>query len=158
MKSRPNLMQSQDIPGGVTEKSQTRLLSSTNTKQVKADQSMYYEYDDLSDIKDIELGEPIVELLERERREWHDERMKLLNCIHLQQIELNQRSKAVTDIATNIAKQFADVIESFENRLLVVESKVQKDLKDIRVIAESLKSSVHEMQQLSAITVNNTIS
>ncbi len=36
----------------------------------------------------------LVEVLERERREWHQERVKLLQCIHLQQLELAARASA----------------------------------------------------------------
>ena len=47
---------------------------------------------------------PIVELLEKERKEWQSERLKLIHCIHLQQIELSQRSAAAYDRATDIAR------------------------------------------------------
>lgn len=46
----------------------------------------------------------MVELLEKERKEWQLERLKLIHCIHLQQIELSQRSAAAYDRATDIAK------------------------------------------------------
>ena len=65
-------------------------------------------------------------MLERERREWHSERIKLVNCIQLQQVELNQRSLAAHDKAVDIAKDFARVIEGFEQRLLTVEENVHK--------------------------------
>ncbi len=71
------------------------------------------------------VDEPIVELLERERREWHTERIKLLHCIHLQQLELNQRSISAHERAADIAKEFASAIEKFEERLVSVESNVQ---------------------------------
>ena len=47
---------------------------------------------------------PVVELLEKERKDWQLERLKLIHCIHLQQIELSQRSVAAYDRATDIAK------------------------------------------------------
>lgn len=37
-------------------------------------------------------------------REWHEERMKLLHCIHMQQMEMSQRSIAAHDRAVDIAK------------------------------------------------------
>jgi hypothetical protein len=44
------------------------------------------------------------EVLERERREWRVERLRLLQCIHHQQIELAQRAAAAHERATEIAK------------------------------------------------------
>ena len=46
----------------------------------------------------------VVELLEKERKDWQLERLKLIHCIHLQQLELSQRSAAAYDRATDIAK------------------------------------------------------
>jgi len=80
-------------------------------------------------------------MLERERREWYIERTKLVNCIQLQQVELNQRSLAAHDKAVDIAKDFARVIEGFEQRLLTVEENVHKELVSIRTIMEHLKNS-----------------
>jgi hypothetical protein len=80
-------------------------------------------------------------MLERERREWYVERTKLVNCIQLQQVELNQRSLAAHDKAVDIAKDFARVIEGFEQRLLTVEENVHKELVSIRTIMEYLKNS-----------------
>jgi hypothetical protein len=45
-----------------------------------------------------------IEILERERKEWHRERIKLVHCIHQQQLELAQRAAAAHDKATEIAK------------------------------------------------------
>jgi hypothetical protein len=49
---------------------------------------------------------PLIELLEMERKEWQLERVKLIHCIHLQQLELTQRSTAAHDRATGIAKVY----------------------------------------------------
>lgn len=84
--------------------------------------------------------EKLIQMLERERREWHSERTKLVNCIQLQQVELNQRSLAAHDKAVDIAKDFARVIEGFEQRLLTVEENVHKELVSIRQIMEYLKN------------------
>ena len=43
-------------------------------------------------------------MLERERKESHAERVKLIHCIHLQQIELTQRAVASHEKAAEIAK------------------------------------------------------
>lgn len=69
-----------------------------------------------------ESDEPIVELLDRERRcvslldcsfcpswvwfvrQWQAEREKLIQCIHLQQLELAQRNLAAQERAVDIAK------------------------------------------------------
>lgn len=85
-----------------------------------------------------------MELLERERREWQSEREKLIQCIHLQQLELTQRSVAAHERAAGIAKEFAHVIEGFEERLLSVESNVQKEILQIRSIAESILAKKSE--------------
>ena len=41
----------------------------------------------------------LMELLERERKEWHVERVKLVQCIHLQQLELASRASAAQETA-----------------------------------------------------------
>lgn len=86
----------------------------------------------------------IVELLERERREWQTERLKLIHCIHLQQLELSQRATAAQERATEIAIEFAKVIEGFEQRLVTMETNVQKEIGSLKSIAESIKSSVSQ--------------
>ena len=48
--------------------------------------------------------EPIIEQLERERRQWQSERERLLQCIHLQQLELSQRALAAQERALEIAQ------------------------------------------------------
>jgi hypothetical protein len=48
--------------------------------------------------------EPVIELLERERKQWQSERERLIQCIHLQQLELTQRSMAAQERALEIAK------------------------------------------------------
>ena len=75
----------------------------------------------------------------------HKERSKLIHCIHLQQVELTERTSAGIfyiillndennfnsnwillgqEYAANIAKEFAKVIESFEERLIAIEENV----------------------------------
>jgi len=109
------------------------------------DRSTYSTSDNNYQQYNIELDdgddEKLIQMLERERREWHSERIKLVNCIQLQQVELNQRSLAAHDKAVDIAKDFARVIEGFEQRLLTVEENVHKELVSIRQIMEYLKSS-----------------
>lgn len=53
---------------------------------------------------DSESGEPIIEMLERERRQWQAERERLIQCIHLQQLEMSQRALAAHERAVDIAK------------------------------------------------------
>ena len=74
----------------------------------------------------------IVQVLERERREWHAERAKLTHCIQLQQIELAARSSAAQETAVLIAKEFARAIETFEERLEKVETRNEKELTEIK--------------------------
>jgi hypothetical protein len=57
-----------------------------------------------NDSSDSDSGEPIVEILERERRQWQSERERLIQCIHLQQLEMAQRSQAAHERAVEIAK------------------------------------------------------
>lgn len=89
------------------------------------------EYDD----------ETVVEMLERERKEWQSDRVKLIHCIHLQQLELTQRAVASHEKATDIAKEFARAIEGFEERLVSVENNVHKEISAIKSIAETLLQS-----------------
>mmetsp|Transcript_718 Transcript_718/g.1239 ORF Transcript_718/g.1239 Transcript_718/m.1239 type:complete len:134 (-) Transcript_718:251-652(-) len=87
-------------------------------------------------------------MLERERREWQSDRVKLIHCIHLQQLELTQRAVASHEKATDIAKEFARAIEGFEERLVSVENNVHKEISAIKSIAETLlKSSDMKNQQ-----------
>lgn len=92
---------------------------------------------DLGDLThDDEMS--IVEVLERERRQWHAERIKLIHCIHLQQLELTSSSSAAQDRASSIAKEFARTIAGFEERLVNIETNVQKELMAIKAIASQL--------------------
>ncbi|RYG66165.1 hypothetical protein EON64_10375 [archaeon] len=88
--------------------------------------------------------EPIVELLERERRQWQSEREKLIQCIHLQQLELSQRSVAAQERAVEIAKDFAQVIEAFEERLITIETNVQREISSLKSITEALLSALNK--------------
>jgi hypothetical protein len=83
-------------------------------------------------LKDMEEHLSIVQVLERERREWHAERAKLTHCIQLQQIELAARSSAAQETAALIAKEFARAIETFEERLEKVETRNEKELTEIK--------------------------
>ncbi len=71
-------------------------------------------------------------------RKWQDEKEKLIQCIHLQQLELTQRSMAAHERALDIAKDFAKVIASFEERLVTVETNIQKEISSLRGITDSL--------------------
>ena len=96
--------------------------------QAQLDASAAAEADDYS----------VVELLERERREWHAERTKLVQCIHLQQLELAARASAAQETAGTIAKEFAVSIEDYEARLMAVEGQVQRELGDIKDMLRKL--------------------
>eukprot|EP01031_Cornospumella_fuschlensis_P034566 gene34566-41855_t len=98
------------------------------------------EADDVSSTSDSD--EPIVELLERERRQWQSEREKLIQCIHLQQLELSQRSVAAQERAVEIAKDFAQVIEAFEERLITIETNVQREISSLKTISEALLAAL----------------
>ena len=82
----------------------------------------------------------VVEILEHERRQWHAERIKLIHCIHLQQLELAASASAAQGRASEIAKEFARAIEGFEERLVNMESNVQKELLTIKAIATDLNA------------------
>ena len=84
----------------------------------------------------------LVEQHERERRQWLDERKQLVQCVKLQQLELQQRAIAAQETATNIAKDFMQTIANFEDRLFTVENNVNKEILSIKAIAESLKASL----------------
>jgi len=87
--------------------------------------------------------ESLVEMLDRERREWSKERMQLVQCIQLQQIELEQRATAAHERAAEIAKEFARAIVAFEERLFGIEDNVQKEIMGLKTISESLKVSAY---------------
>ncbi len=63
--------------------------------------------DDMS--SDSDSGEPIIEMLERERRQWQAERERLIQCIHLQQLEMSQRALAAHERAVEIAKVISNL-------------------------------------------------
>eukprot|EP00981_Chlorochromonas_danica_P006863 scaffold1498_cov180-Ochromonas_danica.AAC.14 len=116
--------------------------SSTATKGMLP-MSQLEEYGDDEDLSSSsDSDEPIVELLERERRQWQAEREKLIQCIHLQQLELAQRNLAAQERAVDIAKDFTKVIESFEERLVNIESHVQREMNSLKAIAESLLAAL----------------
>lgn len=87
---------------------------------------------------DASAEEPLVEVIERERRQWHEERMELLKCIHMQQVELNQRSIAAHERATEIAKELAKTIELFDARLFAVENSSKDQSNQSSLILKSL--------------------
>lgn len=122
----------------VKEGRQIKYNGSNDRSTYSTTDNHYQQYNVESDEAD---DEKLIQMLERERREWYIERTKLVNCIQLQQVELNQRSLAAHDKAVDIAKDFARVIEGFEQRLLTVEENVHKELVSIRTIMEHLKNS-----------------
>lgn len=63
-----------------------------------------FKFGDLEVSSTSSSDEPIIELLERERKQWQSERERLIQCIHLQQLELTQRSMAAQERALEIAK------------------------------------------------------
>jgi len=64
----------------------------------------------------------IIQLHQRERREWQRERSQLLTVIELQQRELSKRGNTVQERAAEIAREFSKSIMSFEERLVACES------------------------------------
>ena len=114
------------------------------------------KYDESNDFggEEDDFGGLAVEVLERERREWRLERLRLMHCIHHQQIELAQRAAAAHERATEIAKEFSRAIETYEERLLLVENNVQQEIKGMKGITDSLKSAVEGMETGQAFTNN----
>ena len=113
-------------------------------------------YDELNNLNegDEELEALAIEVLERERREWRLERLRLIHCIHHQQIELAQRASAAHEKATEIAKEFSRAIETYEERLILVENNVQQELKGMKSITDTLKSTVVQMESGQSFTNN----
>ena len=113
-------------------------------------------YDELDELNegDEELEALAIEVLERERREWKLERLRLMHCIHHQQIELAQRASAAHERATEIAKEFSRAIETYEERLLLVENNVQQEIKGMKSITDTLKSTVNQMESGQSFTNN----
>ena len=75
-------------------------------------------------------------------RQWQTEREKLIQCIHLQQLELTQRAAAAHERAVDIAKEFSKAIELFESRLVSVETNVQKEVQSVRGIADAMLAAM----------------
>lgn len=96
---------------------------------------------DDADLHSMQDDISVVEILERERRQWHAERIKLIHCIHLQQLELAARSSAAQERATDIAKEFARAIDGFEQRLVAMETNSQKELQAIRSVVEAMRGA-----------------
>ena len=111
-------------------------------------------YDELNGLNEgnDELEALAIEVLERERREWRLERLRLMHCIHHQQIELAQRASAAHERATEIAKEFSRAIETYEERLLLVENNVQQEIKGMKSITDTLKSTVNQMENGQSFT------
>jgi hypothetical protein len=99
--------------------------------------SFFFEHNDL----ELTEEETLVEMMQRERRDWHNERTKLVHCVHIQQLELMQRAAASHERAGEIAKEFARTIDKFEERLYNVEANVQKEIIAIKILAENLRGS-----------------
>ena len=95
-------------------------------------------------VKDMEDHLSIVQVLEKERREWHAERAKLTHCIHLQQVELASRSAAAQETAALIAKEFARVIEGFEERILKVETANEREIGQLKGMVSELLAAKRE--------------
>ncbi len=95
-------------------------------------------------VKDMEDHLSIVQVLEKERREWHAERAKLTHCIHLQQVELASRSAAAQETAALIAKEFARVIEGFEERILKVETANEREIGQLKGMVSELLAAKKE--------------
>jgi hypothetical protein len=60
----------------------------------------------------------------------------------MQQLELSQRAVAAQERATDIAKDFAQIIASFEERLVSIEDNVQKEIMAVKTITGSLTNAV----------------
>lgn len=109
--------------------------------------------DDCSDRSD---EQPIVELLERERKQWQLEREKLVQCIHLQQLELTKRSQAAHERAVDIAREFARVIDGFEERLVHVESSVQQEVVSLKTVAEQIHGDMKDYREFRSKVATHT--
>ena len=60
------------------------------------------------------------------------------------------RSTAAHERAVDVAKDFAQTIESFEERLVSIEDNVQKELMAVKSLAESLNSTVASLKTVVA--------
>jgi len=115
-------------------------LSPSSTMRSTFATSNRHFYDTFASLQPPD-DESLVEMIDRERREWHKERMQLVQCIQLQQIELEQRAIAAHDKATEIAKDFARAIVGFEERLFSVEDNVEKEITGLKKIAGLLSKN-----------------
>ena len=116
-------------------------ISGTNTTSTSRMINSFRAADGAS----TEDDETLIEMIDRERRDWHKERMQFVQCIQLQQVELEQRAVAAHDRAAEIAKEFARAIGGFEERLCAIEDHVHKETMGLKSIAESLRASTPSM-------------
>ena len=101
-----NLYQNQTNKGKIpSRKSKTKQRKNSGAKLNSDPSSFFFSSGSNSSVVSNSESslEPIVELLEKERRQWSNERGRLIQCIHLQQLELNQRSIAGHEKASQIA-------------------------------------------------------
>jgi hypothetical protein len=124
--------------GGYSVTADSPVASNSQPTSVTLDEDILASPQGQMTVKDMEEHLSIVQVLEKERREWHAERAKLTHCVHLQQVELASRSAAAQETAALIAKEFARVIEGFEERLLKVETANEREIGQLKSLVAEL--------------------
>ena len=77
-------------------------------------------------------------MIERERRQWDDERAKLKYCIYLQEQELNEKAVAAEDRASQIARDFRQERQAAEGRVNDIMRQIHDDIRDLQASAEQI--------------------
>lgn len=82
--------------------------------------------------------EYLIDMIERERREWDDERAKLKFCIYLQEQELNEKAAAAEERAQVLTKEFMEARTQSEERLNTISNNIYRDIRDLQSISQSV--------------------
>ena len=103
--------------------------------------STYYDSEDDAGT-DQDPEETFFEQLQRERRDWQRERLRMQQVIELQQNEIGKRGDAVETRAMDIATSFTAAVGSFEQRLIALETSMQTAIREMRAEVKTLGHKV----------------
>ena len=86
----------------------------------------------------VNFEDYLLGMIEKERRQWDDERAKLKYCIYLQELELNEKAAAAEDRANQIAKDFKQDRLAAEERVNDIMRQIHDDIRDLQATAEQI--------------------
>ena len=86
----------------------------------------------------VNFEDYLLAMIERERRQWDDERAKLKYCIFLQEQELNEKAAAAEERAGQIAGEFRAARQAAEERVNDIMRQIHDDIRDLQATAEQI--------------------